>query len=207
MTNLVSLADVDLRERFAPVRDGDELHIKVTVSNLSGIPLARRPVKTKSKHLSRTRQLHNILLSDQKLILPCNSTKTGTVDGTFHPTILLLNPTSIAKPNALEHLKADVLAFNPDIVVLVESWLKPYHPDTSFNIPGFIMFRRDRIGRKGGGIAIYCRPTFKPAIFIPATPYETNFELLWITVSIGIQCYFIGGLYHPQSRDTMLINY
>jgi hypothetical protein len=115
----------------------------------------------------------------------------------IHPSILLLNPTSIAKPNALDHLKSDILAFNPDIVVLVESWLKPYHLDVTFNIPGYILFRRDRAGRKGGGVAIYCRPALNPTIFIPITPYAAELELLWITATVANRCYYIGGIYHP----------
>jgi hypothetical protein len=44
-----------------------------------------------------------------------------STNGAMHPSMLLLNPTNIAKPNALDHLKANVLSFSPDVVLLVES--------------------------------------------------------------------------------------
>jgi len=40
------------------------------------------------------------------------------------PTIYLLNPTSLAKPDAMQQITADVLSYCADIVVITESWLK-----------------------------------------------------------------------------------
>ena len=71
------------------------------------------------------------------------------------PSVYLLNPTSLAKPNAIELLTADVNAYGADVVVITESWLKKRHPDSMFNIPEYNNFRRDRPKRRGGGVAIY----------------------------------------------------
>jgi len=49
-----------------------------------------------------------------------------------------------------------VLLENHDIVVITESWWNDSH-DWSVAIEVYKLFRRDRRGRRGGGIAIYTR--------------------------------------------------
>ena len=39
-------------------------------------------------------------------------------------TLYLINPTSIAKPNAIEQLCVDLQQFNVNIAVITETWLK-----------------------------------------------------------------------------------
>ena len=87
-----------------------------------------------------------------------NKDKTGTnKDLTLAPSIYLLNATSIAKPHGVEHLQADVIANDVQVVILTETWLKSKHPDEAYSLPGYFLFRRDRVKRKGGGVAIYVR--------------------------------------------------
>ena len=42
-----------------------------------------------------------------------------------------------------------------DLICLSETWLKPSHLDIEINIPGYSILRRDRIGTRSGGVAIY----------------------------------------------------
>ena len=39
-----------------------------------------------------------------------------------------------------------------DVVTLSETWLSKYTPQ--FNVPGYKIYRKDRVGKKGGGVAI-----------------------------------------------------
>jgi len=73
------------------------------------------------------------------------------------PSVYILNPTSLAKPHAIELLAADVKAYGADVVVITESWLKIRHPDNMFSISGYNIFRRDRPKRRRGGVVIYIR--------------------------------------------------
>lgn len=41
------------------------------------------------------------------------------------------------------------------IICLSETWLRPEIPDGMINLPGYTIFRRDRIGKIGGGVAFY----------------------------------------------------
>ena len=71
------------------------------------------------------------------------------------PTLYVLNAAAITKPHAIEHLAADLVGFNVDIAVVTETHLKTKHADDHFNIDGYALFRRDRSGRRGGGVAVY----------------------------------------------------
>ena len=39
--------------------------------------------------------------------------------------------------------------------IISETHLKTKHPTERFNIDGYTLYRRDRAGRRGGGVAIY----------------------------------------------------
>jgi hypothetical protein len=41
------------------------------------------------------------------------------------------------------------------IICITESWLSPDIHDRCVSIPGFNLFRRDRIGSSGGGVCVY----------------------------------------------------
>ena len=44
---------------------------------------------------------------------------------------------------------------NVDILFLLETFLKPSKPDSVYNISGYHLLRKDRIGQKGGGFLAY----------------------------------------------------
>ena len=67
----------------------------------------------------------------------------------------MLNATSLAKNNAKEHLLVDVQTVQADVVLITETWFTSKHSDSDLNLEGFTLLRRDRIGRKGGGVCVY----------------------------------------------------
>ena len=102
------------------------------------------------------------------------------------PSIYLINPTSLAKPHKIEHFRADIISYKPDVAVVVESWLKENHTDSSMAVAGYALFRRDRYGdRRGGGVAIYCRNQMLPSIFQLMTAYTQEMEVLWVRVKMS----------------------
>ena len=68
---------------------------------------------------------------------------------------MLINCTSLVKTGAIEALRADVLLTRPDLIAVCETWFKPVMLDAMFNIDGYALFRRDRVRRTGGGVALY----------------------------------------------------
>jgi len=49
----------------------------------------------------------------------------------------------------------DLNAYKVDVAVITETHLKKKHADHHFIVDGYALFRRDRVGRRGGGVAMY----------------------------------------------------
>ena len=58
--------------------------------------------------------------------------------------------------NKQEELKAIVHQENYDMVAITETWWDDSH-NWSAAMDGYKLFRRDRRGRRGGGVALYVR--------------------------------------------------
>src|SRR5208282_6059574 len=77
-----------------------------------------------------------------------------------------------------------------------ETHLKVKHTDASVNIDGYVLFRRDRHGRRSGGVAIYLRRSFQSSEW-PIPGLDAGLELLWVKAVRGHEVTFVGALYHP----------
>ena len=74
----------------------------------------------------------------------------------------------------------------------VRPHFKAKHTDSVVSIPGYTLLRRDRVRRKGGGVALYVRSDHSLTAWTSSAEDRT-FELLWARVN-GT---FFGALYHP----------
>ena len=133
---------------------------------------------------------------------------------TDYPTILLINPTSIAKPHALQQLQFEILSQNVDVVAVSESWLKSHHLDQQFNISGFSLFRKDRVKRKGGGVCLFVSHVYSGVQYLNLSEvnyFDPAFEILWVKLNLNDNSvYIIGVVYHPPKPiypTPNLINY
>ena len=114
------------------------------------------------------------------------------------PTLYVFNAASLAKPDAIEQLTSDLLGYAVDIAIICETHLKTKHADSCVSIDNYNLFRCDRKGRKGGGVAIYIRRTMTAAMHLPSIAgNDPYFELLWVKVTQGCDITFVGALYHP----------
>ena len=57
----------------------------------------------------------------------------------------------ITKKNELNIMVDDI---KPHIIGITESWANNDIPDAELGLEGYVMFRKDRIGRKGGGLSV-----------------------------------------------------
>ena len=75
------------------------------------------------------------------------------------PVLYVLNAASLAKPHAIEQLTTELTGCSVGVAVVSETHLKKKHADSVVHIVDYTLFRRDRPGRKGGGVAIYTHRT------------------------------------------------
>ena len=67
------------------------------------------------------------------------------------------------------------------------------------SIDGYHLFRRDRLGRKGGGVAIFVRRSYSAAVWASPVQIDPLFELLWVKVNREHDVTLVGALYHPPA--------
>ena len=66
---------------------------------------------------------------------------------------MCLNARSIVnKKNELNIMVEDI---NPHIIGITKSWTNKDISGAEVGLTGYVMFRRDRIGRRGGGVILY----------------------------------------------------
>ena len=114
------------------------------------------------------------------------------ITSTSPPSLYLLNAASLAKPHATELLSADLMSYRCDVAIITESHFKTKHTDGAVSVTDYSVFRRDRLGRRGGGVAVYVHSTLPATEWKPKTDNRL-FELLWVRIGNN----FLGALYHP----------
>ena len=69
---------------------------------------------------------------------------------------------------------------------MCETWLHPNVLDDMVNLPGFNLYRHDRIGKKGGGVGIFVRSNLSVTRLATSPPaYCSRPEYLIVSVSDG----------------------
>jgi hypothetical protein len=103
------------------------------------------------------------------------------------------------KPHAIEQFSAELIGYNVGAAVVSETHLKKKHADSVVEIAEYSLVRRDRPGRKGGGVAIYTRRSFAAIEWKPNPDLHPVYEMLWVQVTHANAMTFIGALYHPPA--------
>ena len=68
---------------------------------------------------------------------------------------MCLNARSII--NNINELNIMLDDINPDIIGITESWANNDISDAELGLAGCVMFRKDILGRRGGGVSLYSR--------------------------------------------------
>jgi len=124
--------------------------------------------------------------SDVQRVERLQATRPG---GNVHiPSLYVINAAALSKPHAIEQLSVDLRSYNIDIAAVTERHFKAKHLDSVVAIPDYTLIRRDRSGRRGGGVAIYVRTSLKAEIW-----QYSYVRVLWITFGN----LFVDVVYHP----------
>lgn len=84
-----------------------------------------------------------------------------------------------------------------DIVGVSETWLKSYHTNAMISIPDFKVYRNDRFGRTGGGVACYISSRLKAKV-IESSPAGSKMEYLFLEVALATCKILVGVIYRPE---------
>jgi hypothetical protein len=78
------------------------------------------------------------------------------------------------------------------------------HSDSIVGIDGYRLYRQDRTGRKGGGVALYVRSTLQSSVWTYSAD-DRKYELQWVRVGDV----FVAALYHQprplNQTDSLLV--
>ncbi|KAJ0182642.1 hypothetical protein K1T71_002011 [Dendrolimus kikuchii] len=90
---------------------------------------------------------------------------------------------------------------NIHAILVSESWLKPVLSSTSYILPGYRLIRNDRVGSRGGGVAIYLRDhvPFKIINLSTQPPPPDAGEHIFIEVEMQHTKVLVGVYYCPSS--------
>jgi hypothetical protein len=64
------------------------------------------------------------------------------------------------KSFAFNELYAEVAELKPNFVIITETWLTDKQNQALFTMDGYQAFRKDREGRRGGGVMVYVQDNF-----------------------------------------------
>src|SRR6218665_1716602 len=113
-------------------------------------------------------------------------------------SIYAINVNSLAKAHAKEQLLADLQHYQISIAIVSETKLKKHHSVQFSALPGYVAHRRDRIGRGGGGVAIYVSDLLT-SVTCSTSVDNRDYELLWVLVEHHQSTLLVGCLYHPPT--------
>ena len=103
-----------------------------------------------------------------------------------------LNARSII--NKKKELNIMVDEIKPHIIGITESWANNDITDAELGLEGCVMFRKDRIGRRGGGVLLYIKETV-PAYAVQLQEESDCNEAIWCKLVTGHTTVTIGVVY------------
>ena len=99
---------------------------------------------------------------------------------------------------SLNELNIMVEDIDPHIIGITESWANTDITDAELGLTGYVMFRRDRIGRRGGGIILYVKESIQ-AYEIKLESEADYDEAVWCKIVSGNSKLTIGLVYRSPN--------
>lgn len=115
-------------------------------------------------------------------------------------TILYTNIQSLT--SKLDLFTARVNSRQPTLIIVTETWLKPNIPDSMINLPGYDLYRDDRINKRSGGVAIYAAKQtnlMNTKLNINYNKKYDDSECLWLDITIGNNKFLLCRIYRGHN--------
>ena len=102
----------------------------------------------------------------------------------------------------LHELNIMVEDIDPHIIGITESWATPDISDAELGMTGYVMFRKDRLGRRGGGVILYIKESIQ-AYEIKLEKEAECEEAVWCNIVTGnINCWVsVSESKHKHGRE------
>ena len=101
----------------------------------------------------------------------------------------------VNKKNELNIMVEDI---DPHIIGITESWANTDITDAELGLTGYVMFRRDQIGRRGGGVILYVKESIQ-AYEIQLEREADYDEAVWCKIVSGNSKLTIGLVYRSPN--------
>ena len=130
-----------------------------------------------------------------------DSKKTSAKNSLESPTefgykCVCLNARSIVnKINGLNIMVEDI---DPHIIGITESWATPDISDAELGMTGYVMFRKDRLGRRGGRVILYIKESIQ-AYEIKLEKEAECEEAVWCNIVTGNSTLTVGLVYRSPN--------
>ena len=147
-----------------------------------------------------TRSTTKTLAPNKEIASNDSNHKLGSLKG------ILINARSIN--NKLSNLKALLHIEKPDLLAVTETWLSDFVLDAELQVPGYNFFRKDRKGRRGGGVLLFIKDDLKVEHLENFSANEV--ESIWCLLKLNNISTRLGLFYRPPSynaeQDKMLFD-
>ena len=87
---------------------------------------------------------------------------------------------------------------DPHIIGITESWATPDISDAELGMTGYVMFRKDRLGRRGGGVILYIKESIQ-AYEIKLEKEAECEEAVWCNIVTGNSTLTVGLVYRSPN--------
>ena len=133
-------------------------------------------------------------LSKKALNVQDDSRRNGIQGNTSKSEIkcVCLNARSIINKKTELNIMVDDI--KPHIIGITESWANNDITNAELGLEGYVMFRKDRIGRRGGGVLLYIKDTI-PAYEVQLQEEADCNDAIWCNLVTGHTTVIIGVVY------------
>jgi len=80
---------------------------------------------------------------------------------------------------------------------MAETWLNPEVSDGELAIPNYRLYRKDRLGQHGGGVAVYCHESLSVR---RRHDLDTDLEIIWLETTGHGATMLVGCAYRPPDK-------
>ena len=126
---------------------------------------------------------------DSKKTSAKNSLESPTEFG--YKCVCLNTRSRVNKRNELNIMVEDI---DPHIIGITESWATPDISDAELGMTGYVMFRKDRLGRRGDGVILYIKESIQ-AYEIKLEKEAECEEAVWCNIVTGNSTVTVGLVY------------